>query len=155
MLDKISNNGVYSKKSLLGVEMSLGSYLRSLRETRQLTLRAIERETGISNAYLSQLETDKIRKPSPVCLFKLSQLFGVSYEDLMRRVGYPLPDSLETSKAETREIGGKNKTSRISPISQALHDLTKEEEESLLQYLAFLKSRRKSSGRTSDPGRND
>lgn len=134
--------------------MSLGSYLRSLRESRQLTLRAVEKESGISNAYLSQLETDKIRKPSPACLYKLSTLYGISYDDLMKKAGYPLSDSHASSNVDTRVGVTLGKAMRISPISQALSDLTKEEEEALLEYLAFLKSRRKSSGR-SEPGRAD
>ena len=136
--------------------MSLGSYLRSLRESRQLTLRAVEKESGISNAYLSQLETDKIKKPSPACLYKLSKLYGISYDDLMRKAGYPLPDSREAGWVEnTNVMAAHGRAMRTSPISQALGDLTKEEEESLLEYLAFLKSRRKNTGRTSEPGRAD
>jgi transcriptional regulator with XRE-family HTH domain len=38
--------------------------LRQIRKERGLTLRQVEEMTGISNAYLSQLETGKIKKPS-------------------------------------------------------------------------------------------
>lgn len=38
--------------------------LRQIRKQRGLTLRQVEEITGISNAYLSQLETGKIKKPS-------------------------------------------------------------------------------------------
>lgn len=38
--------------------------LRQIRKQRGLTLRQVEEMTGISNAYLSQLETGKIKKPS-------------------------------------------------------------------------------------------
>lgn len=38
--------------------------LRQIRKQRGLTLRQLEQMTGISNAYLSQLETGKIKKPS-------------------------------------------------------------------------------------------
>lgn len=38
--------------------------LRQIRKERGLTLRQVEKMTGISNAYLSQLETGKIKKPS-------------------------------------------------------------------------------------------
>ena len=53
----------------------LSSFLASARQHKKLTLRAVETATGISNAYLSQLETGKIRSPSPVILRKLSELF--------------------------------------------------------------------------------
>jgi HTH-type transcriptional regulator, competence development regulator len=58
-----------------------------------LTLRAVEQATEVSNAYLSQLESGKIKQPSPIVLYKLSQLYGVSYADAMRFAGYPLPDN--------------------------------------------------------------
>lgn len=36
---------------------------REMRKTKGLTLREVEETTGISNAYLSQLETGKIKSP--------------------------------------------------------------------------------------------
>ena len=123
--------------------MSLGSYLRSLREAQRLTLRAVEKEAGISNAYLSQLETDKIRKPSPTCLYKLSQWYKVSYEDLMRRAGYPVPEisGIGNSEQQLASVGS-GRRFRNSPTLASFDDLTKEEEETLLEYLAFLRSRK-------------
>lgn len=38
--------------------------LKDLRISRNLTLRQVEQATGISNSYLSQLETGKITNPS-------------------------------------------------------------------------------------------
>ncbi len=42
-----------------------GSYPRCRREAQRLRLREVEDACGVSNAYLSQLETGKIIKPSP------------------------------------------------------------------------------------------
>ena len=50
----------------------LGQYLWDLRQAAQLTLREVEEASGVSNAYLSQLESGKIQKPSPVILHKLA-----------------------------------------------------------------------------------
>lgn len=123
--------------------MSLGSYLRALREAQRFTLRAVEKEAGISNAYLSQLETDKIRKPSPACLYKLSRLYKISYEDLMRRAGHPVPVTSEINNAEQQLASVRSeKRFRNSSILVSVYDLTNEEEESLLEYLAFLRSRK-------------
>jgi len=66
--------------------------LRTARERKGLTLRAVEQATEVSNAYLSQLESGKIKQPSPIVLHKLSQLYGISYADAMRFAGYPLPN---------------------------------------------------------------
>jgi transcriptional regulator with XRE-family HTH domain len=45
---------------------SLGLYLKGARLKRNMTLRDVEAATGkeVSNAYLSQLESGKITKPS-------------------------------------------------------------------------------------------
>src|SRR5436309_8486078 len=67
---------------------SLGAGLRTARELRKLSLREVEEATGISNAYLSQLENGKIKKPSPHFLHKLAQIYGIGYELLMEAVGY-------------------------------------------------------------------
>lgn len=92
-----------------------------------LTLRAVEEATGISNAYLSQLEKGKIKRPSPLVLYKLSDVYKVPYTELFRLIGYPLPDNLS-------DTGAANMKSRIGPITQ-------DEEESLIEYLEFLRSR--------------
>ena len=43
---------------------TLGKTLKNTRENVSLTLRDVEIATGISNAYLSQLENEKIKKTS-------------------------------------------------------------------------------------------
>ena len=72
-------------------KLTLGEFLKRHREGNGFTLRAVEQETGISNAYLSQLESDKIRQPSPVNLYKLCELYRVSYTTAMELTGYPVP----------------------------------------------------------------
>jgi transcriptional regulator with XRE-family HTH domain len=112
----------------------LAGFVRSARDRKGLTLRAVEESTGVSNAYLSQLETGKIHRPSPVVLHKLSTLYEVPYGELMRLAGYPVPD----------EAGGSielnHSASRIGPI-------TAEEEQQLIEYLAFLRSRNRRGSR--------
>lgn len=107
----------------------LGEFLQSARERKKLTLRAVEQATGISNAYLSQLESGKIKQPSPVMLHKLSDLFEISYADLLTLAGYPIPSIEE----EATKPGF---AARIGPVS-------KDEEEALVEYLQFLRSRRR------------
>jgi HTH-type transcriptional regulator, competence development regulator len=103
---------------------TLGEFLKGHREVNGFTLRAVEQETGISNAYLSQLESDKIRQPSPVNLHKLCELYRVSYATAMELTGYPVPG------------GELLPSSRIGVIS-------KDEEDALLEYLQFYRSRGK------------
>lgn len=107
-----------------------GEYIQAARKRTGLSLRAAEESTGISNAYLSQLEQGRIKQPSPTILYKLSELYQIPYEDLFALIGYPVPGELDQSKSAT-ELA-----SRIGPI-------TSDEEEALIEYLEFLRSRDK------------
>jgi transcriptional regulator with XRE-family HTH domain len=108
----------------------LAKYLRSLRKTNVLTLRSVEEKTGVSNAFLSQLESGKVKQPSPIVLHKVANAYGVTYEALMEAAGYPVPQSV-------KELGPAGKLlNRLGPISE-------EEEEWLVDFLAFLRSRGK------------
>ena len=114
-------------------EQTLGAYLRNLRLARRLTLRDVEEASGVSNPYLSQLETDKIAKPSPHVLHKLAPVYGAPYETLMEKAGY-------LRRAEPGAAGPPRRAGRLPAFSK--DELTAEEEEALLEYLAFLRSRR-------------
>jgi transcriptional regulator with XRE-family HTH domain len=108
----------------------LGSFLASARNATGKTLRAVESDTGISNAYLSQLENGKIKAPSPQNLHKLASVYSVSYELLMELAGFPVPDGLG-SRLSTNRMA-----SRIGPMTEV-------EEEALVEYLQFIRSRKK------------
>ena len=82
--------------------MSLGAYLRDIRiEKKQLTLRDIEQlakesKTGadLSSGYLSMLERDEVKEPSPRILFTLAKIYELDYIDLMKRAKY-MPENME------------------------------------------------------------
>ncbi len=116
----------------VGEPSQLGVVLSDLRKAKGFSLREVEQATGnaVSNAYLSQLENGKIKKPSPNVLHSLAEVYVVPYETLMEKAGYLLP-------AE-----GKNAGRRRRLAAFAIDDLTAEEEEELLKYLAFLRTRR-------------
>ncbi len=62
----------------------LGAYLKELRKRRDESLRAVASETGISNAYLSQLENNKRGKvPSVKILGALARHFDVQLDTLL------------------------------------------------------------------------
>ncbi len=106
----------------------LGAYLKQLRETQGLSLRDVQSKTAISNAFLSQIESGKVKNPSPVMLHKLATLYRVPYEHLMQRAGYPTPEP--TLPAQ-----------RTKTVFHRFGNITQEEEEQLLDYLGFLRSR--------------
>ncbi len=110
---------------------SIGTVLRRAREVRALSAVDAARSAGISAAYLSKLENDAVKKPSPPVLLSLSEALAVPYADLMRLSGYRVPGDSETSPVET--------------VSSALFaDLTDEERDELLDYLAWFRARKRS-----------
>ena len=113
----------------------LGGLLADLRTAKGLSLRQVEEATdkAVSNAYLSQLENGKIRKPSPNVLHSLAAVYAVPYEALMERAGYFISSKRSTAGRQRRLA------------AFAIDDLTAEEEEELLKYLAFIRSRNPSS----------
>lgn len=67
---------------------TLGEWLRHLRHNSNLTLREVEERSGISNSYLSQLETGHMTRPHPYILRGLADMYHISYEWLMWLTGY-------------------------------------------------------------------
>jgi transcriptional regulator with XRE-family HTH domain len=77
---------------------TFGAFLRALREDAGLTLREVEARCHVSNGYLSLLEHDRVKEPSPRVLFALSGCFAVDYLELMERAGYPVPPPEERAR---------------------------------------------------------
>lgn len=125
------NESDESRSEFEGQPNVIGVVLADLRKAKGFSLREVQEATGgaVSNAYLSQLERQKIKKPSPDVLRRLAQVYGVPYETLMEKAGYLLPD----------EDGRVGRRRRLAVF--AIDDLTAEEEEELLKYLAFLRFR--------------
>lgn len=120
------------RPAFVGKPEELGVVLSDLRKAKGFSLREVEQATGnaVSNAYLSQLENGKIKKPSPNVLHSLAEVYVVPYETLMEKAGYLLPS----------ENGTAGRRRRLAVF--AIDDLTVEEEEELLKYLAFIRSRK-------------
>lgn len=108
---------------------SLGSVLRQSRDLRKLALRAVEEMTGISNAYLSQLENDKIKKPSADILHKLASTYKLDFNYLLQIAGL-----IEKKSFENVSFG---------KFVFSKENLTKEEEEELIHYLQFMRQKKK------------
>jgi transcriptional regulator with XRE-family HTH domain len=118
------------KKQHSAPKLTFGKHLARLRDAARLSLRQVEEASDkeVSNAYLSQLENDKITKPSPNVLHVLSRIYNTSYEDLMERAGY-LPSVSE-------EASGRR---QARAATFAVENLTPEEESTLIEYLAFIR----------------
>ena len=82
----------------------LGKYLAKLRERKGVSLKKVEEDTGISNAYLSQLETgDRQRLPTPERLKALASYYNVSVNQLLEKAGYFGNGEIEETKEQKIE----------------------------------------------------
>lgn len=108
---------------------TLGSVLRQSRDLKNLALRTVEEMTGISNAYLSQLENDKIKKPSADILHKLATTYKVDFNYLLHIAGL-----VEKSSSENVSFGN---------FVFSKDNLTKEEEAELIHYLQYIRQKKK------------
>ena len=109
---------------------SFGGVLKQAREVRELSAADAARAAGISAAYLSKLENDAVKKPLPHVLHQLSEALTLPYAELMRLSGYPLPVEPDPGAVET--------------VGAALFsDLTDDERDELLEYLAWYRTRRR------------
>jgi HTH-type transcriptional regulator, competence development regulator len=109
---------------------SFGAVLKQAREVRELSTIDAARAAAISPAYLSKLENDSVKRPSPHVLHQLSEALGVPYDDLMRLCGYRVPGDSEHEVPKS--------------VSGALFaDITDDERDELLEYLAWYRARRR------------
>ena len=115
------------------MDLNLAETLRTLRVMSGSSLRQVEKNTGISNAYLSQLETGATVKPSPQVLHSLADYYGVPYESLMEAAGYLRPPTDSNSKP------------RLGAIEVALMSakLDEDEQQRVVQFIEFLRSQRR------------
>jgi transcriptional regulator with XRE-family HTH domain len=127
-------SGNDSKRNNPNESMTLGEYLTMLRLKAGMSLREVEEltEKEVSNAYLSQLEKGRVTKPAPSILHALSVVYEVPYENLMERAGY-LP--------KAKDSHSNRRQARVATF--AIKNITPNEEEALIDYLAFLRYKRK------------
>lgn len=126
-----------------GRGLTLGQHLASIRTGRKLTLRQVEEATNkeVSNAYLSQIENDKIKQPSPNVLHTLAELYGVDFNDLMERAGYLKPAAGLRSAAVGRSLRSTGERhGRVATFAE--YNLTDAEQAALLEYLKFIRGRK-------------
>jgi len=112
---------------------ALGNRLRAARELAGFSLRAAAPQADISSAYLSQLEAGAVKGPSPHILHRLSEVYGISYADLMVLAGYVVPG--EKSAQEQPQVG------LLEMALRSGTPLTDEERDALAEYLAWYRSR--------------
>jgi transcriptional regulator with XRE-family HTH domain len=68
--------------------MEFYSRLKGIRKLKGFTIREVAERSGVSTAYISQLENGNRGIPSPEILMKLSEGLNISYSELMEIAGY-------------------------------------------------------------------
>ena len=83
-------------------QSNFGYFLKSLRDRQRMSLRDVEKESGVSNAYIAQLEKGDRPAPSPDILKKLARAYNVTVRELLLRAGYL--DEPEVTATEEERI---------------------------------------------------
>jgi transcriptional regulator with XRE-family HTH domain len=107
---------------------TLGEELRAARTAAGLSLREVERRSGIHNAHLSQIENGRILKPEMALLWELAGLYGIDYPELLRLAGHARGGA--ATPGEARE--------RMTVALRALDELSPTEREDAMRYLRAL-----------------
>ena len=124
------------------MEMSikeLGTYLKKLREEKELSTREVYNLAKVSNSYLSLVENGH-RRPSAVVLKKLAPVYGVDYLELYVKAGYA--DLAEYEKNETLRKIGATPLSEIDTVKIPVLGTVKAgynylAEENIIDYIPF------------------
>jgi transcriptional regulator with XRE-family HTH domain len=110
---------------------TLGALLKQARAGSELSLRDVERRTGVRSGHLSQIETGTIARPEMAILWDLAALYGLDFEQLLTLAGYP---GATTGSGRQRR--------RMTVALRAMTELTPAEQNDALRYMAALKARR-------------
>lgn len=106
-----------------------GDYLRKLREDRELTLRDVEREAKVSNAYLSQVERGERGIPNFKVLSKLAKTYGVPVASLMQ---------VAEAESKNEKVDANPQTPDVQFVSRGYEKLSDEKRKQLKSFLQHL-----------------
>jgi transcriptional regulator with XRE-family HTH domain len=94
----------------LGMSSQFGTYMRTLRKQKGLTLKQVEKAAQVSNAYVSQIERGVRNPPHPDILNRLAKVYEVPARELLVAAGYLTEDG-EMAKKQKIEQAYKHVTS--------------------------------------------
>lgn len=112
--------------------MSFAKWLKKRRIELDLSQGQLATYSGLSDAFISQIETGVRGTPKPETLKKLVGPLKVSYEEIMQAAGY-LPSDGEVVEAHE--------------LAPDVEGLTEEELQDVRDYIAFLKNKQKRKGK--------
>lgn len=111
-------------------QKKFGEYLRGLRESMGMTLRDVEREASISNAFLSQVERGERGIPSVKVLSRLCKVYRKTVSELVK-------------SAEEALGGGKIiEDSELEFVGRGFEKLTPAERAEFISWLKYKLSQK-------------
>lgn len=81
---------------------SFAEYMRNLREGQKLSVREAAAKSGVSVSYITQIENERRKTPSPEVLKRLAPAYNVPVRDLLKAAGY-MDDLREVKSALSDE----------------------------------------------------
>jgi transcriptional regulator with XRE-family HTH domain len=115
----------------MAADGDLGATLKAARAAAGLSLRDVERRTGLRSGHLSQIETNTIARPELAILWELAATYGIDFGRLMALAGY---GGGEDDSARRRR--------RMTVALRAMSELTPADQAEALRFMAELKARR-------------
>lgn len=112
--------------------MSLGDFIKEKRNLKNWSQRDLAAKSGVSNAAISRIESGKRKEPSSSVLKDIAAALDVPVENLLQQAGVISDSSTSTTQSSLES------SSYVS-----VEDLSADEIEDLMKYIAFLKSKRK------------
>ena len=93
--------------------IELGKFLKEIRENKKISLREVEKLTGVGYSHLSMIENGK-RNVTPALLKNLSNIYNIDYIDLYEKAGYL--DLAESEKLKDKDNKILNKKYYMCPV---------------------------------------
>lgn len=112
--------------------MSLGEFIKEKRNLKNWSQRDLAAKSGVSNAEISRIESGKRKEPSSSVLKDIAVALDVPVEDLLQQAGVISDSSTSTTQSSFE-----------SSAYVSVEDLSADEIEDVMKYIAFLKSQRK------------
>ena len=110
---------------------TLGATLKAARLAARLSLRDVERRTGVRSGHLSQIETNTIARPEMAILWELAAAYDLDFARLLALAGY---GGGEDVSARQRQ--------RMTVALRAMSELSPADQAEALRFMAALKARR-------------
>ncbi|MGB6128801.1 MAG: helix-turn-helix transcriptional regulator [Psychrilyobacter sp.] len=119
--------------------IALGNYIRSHRINKNIGLREMATRIGISNAYLSNLESGKHSKANPLLLKKIAEELKIDHLTLFKIIGYTNQD---ISDIQNDLLNDNRKTTKkelkMEKMVNYMRKFSEEEFELVEKYLELI-----------------